>query len=267
MPKNSKYQTISQFMRSPFNRDSDMEKNMKYEKAYNEFVRNNRIYVAGFTQIEDSYYIHIKVPSESQKQGKYEYDVVLRFFSDRPEVLKGATLEAYYIQFFSNSPGFMYRYAVLYKKEGYLIEALYNKLDPEFKDKLPEKTNPNMEVSYDKSIYYACKYISEKRFRYLHKFGAIIQKKKKPENFFLDITDFKSVKLDQELMKVERDLGKEVERYKRSRATREAKRRVISGGKIGASKMTSGLIPGSVKRAVKKVAKGKIRPGKSTKKK
>ena len=263
MPQ-SKYQTISQFMRAPFNRFDDMEKNFKYEKSYKEFIQKNQIRVEGFTIIEDSYYIHIKVPSESQKSGRYEYDVVLRFFSDNPEILKQQTLAGYYIQFFSNSPGFMYRYAVLYKQHGYLIEALYNKLDPEFKDKLPEKTNPNMDLSYDKSIYYACKFVAERKFRLLHKFGVLIQKRKKPANFFLDITDFQSVKLDQEMMKIERDLSKEVERHERAKSTREAKRRASTHSKIGATKMTSGLLPKSVQRSIRKMAKGKIKPKKST---
>ena len=263
----AKYQTISQFMRSPFNRDADMEKNASYERAYNTFIRNNKIRIAGYTQIEESYYIHIKVPSESQKDNKYEYDVVIRFFSTDPEVLKQSTLDQYSIQFFSNSPGFMYRYAVLYKQQGYLIEALYDKLDPEFKNKLPEKTNPNMEVSYDKSIYFACKFISERKFRLLNKRGIILQHKKKPALFFVDISDFRSVKLDHELMKIERDLTKEVEKSRENKKRAEARRRIKSGHRIDAKTVTSGLLPKSAVRAIKKVGKQKIRPTKSTRRK
>lgn len=268
MSRSNKYQTISEFMRSPFNQftGENMEKSNKYSKAYDEFVRKNRIYVAGYTTIEDSYYIHIKVPSESQKDHGYEYDVVIRFFSDDPEILKQSTLAGYYIQFFSNSPGFIYRYAVLYKEHGFLIEALHEKLDPDFKDKKPEKTNPNMSVSYDKTIYFACKYISERRFRLLNKRGVLIQKKKKPETFFLDIADFRSVKLDRELMKVERDLNKEVERRQLNKEKNEAKRRANSGHRIDPKKMTSGLLPTSALRAIRKVAKKKVTPRKTTRK-
>jgi len=266
MPRSKKYQTISEFMRAPFNQftDENMEKSNKYSDAYNEFVRKNRIYLAGYTIIEDSYYMHIKVPSESQKDQSYYYDVVIRFFSDDPEVLKQSTLAAYNIQFFSNSPGFIYRYAVLYKQHGYLIDALQDKLDPDYKDKLPEKTNPNMSVSYDKTIYFACKYISERRFRILSKHGVLLQKKKKPDVFFLDIADFRSVKLDRELMKVEKDLTKEVEKRQLTKKKNEDRRRMNNGHRVSAMQATSGIIPASARRAIKKVAKKKVTPRRTT---
>lgn len=203
-----KYQTLSEFMRSPFHRTDSMEKDMKYEAKYNEFIRENKIYVAGYMNIEDSYYIHIKVPSESQKAGKYEYDVVIRFFTDDPSVLKSLSLRAYYIQFFSNSPSFIYKYAALYKKEGYLIDLLYNKLDPDYVNVMPEKTNSDMELSYDKSIYFACKFLSAAKFRVLNKGGILLQKKKTPVAFLAGISDFRSVKFDQELLATEKKMQK-----------------------------------------------------------
>ena len=160
-----KYQAISDFMRSPFGRTDSMDQNIKYEKMYNEYTKSNKIYVSGYTIIESSYYIHIKIPSESQKDGKYEYDVIIRFFTDKPELEKSMSLRAYYMQFFSNSPSFIYKYAALYKKEDYLIRELYDKLDPEYKDVMPEKTNSDMILSYDKSIYFACRFLSDGRFR------------------------------------------------------------------------------------------------------
>lgn len=261
----NKYQTIASFMRQPFNQTDSMEKNREYEKLYEQFTRKNKIYVAGYTEIEDSYYIHIRVPSESQ-QGNYEYDVVIRFFTDDPAVLAQTSLTPYYIQFFSNSPGFIYRYAVLYKQKGYLIEALYNKMDPEFKDVMPEKTNPDMKLSYDKSIYFACKFISERQFRILNKRGLLLQKKKSPEKFFLEISSFKSVKLDQDLLKAERSLKKEIEKQRNNKKKNE-QRRLIDKHRKTAGKTTSKLVPSSVVRAVKKVGKVKVKAVKSTRRK
>ena len=84
-----------------------------------------------------------------------------------------------------------------------MIKELYDKLDPEYADKMPEKTNSDMKVSYDKSIFFACKYLSDLRFKYLNKIGPLQRRKKTPEKFFSDISDFKSVKFDQDLMKTE----------------------------------------------------------------
>lgn len=203
-----KYQTLSDFMFSPFHRTDSMDKNIKYEKMYEEMNMKKQIYIEGYTVIEDSYYIHVKVPSESKKSDKYEYDVVIRFFTDKPSVKMSISLRDYYIQFFSNSPGFIYKYAALYRKEGYLIEVLQDKLDPEYKDVMPEKTNSDMILSYDKSIYFACKYLSEAKFKVLNKGGILLQKKKSLSKFLADISDFKSVKYDQELLSVEKQLKK-----------------------------------------------------------
>lgn len=207
----SKYQSIGEFMHSPFGLNSSMEKNNKYESLYNTFVQSNKIYIAGYTNIEDSYYVHVKIPSESQKDGKYEYDVVIRFFTDKPELRRVNSLRAYYMQFFSNSPSFIYKYAALYKKEDYLIKVLYDKLDPEYSNVMPTKTNADMELSYDKSIYFACKFLSDGRFRYLNKVGLLLQKKKTPAKFFSDISDFQSIKFDRELMDVEKKLKRDIQ--------------------------------------------------------
>lgn len=215
----TKYQSLSEFMRRPFgnSNSTNMEKAYKYSQRYAEYIQQNKIRVEGYTQVEDSYYIHIKVPSESKnKDGiNYEYDVVIRFFTDNPNVKKQLSLRAYYIQFFSNSPGFIYRYAALYKKYGYLIDILYNKLDPEFKDVLPEKTNANMELSFDNTIYFACRYLSEYKFRLLNKVGIISQHKKSVDKFLADISDFKSAKFDADLINLERQLKKEMDKSKK----------------------------------------------------
>ena len=148
-----KYQTLSGFLFSPFHGKEDLQKDTEYNSKYISFISENRIRIVAMCIIEDSYYIHLKVPSESQKQVGYEYDVVIRFFTDNPEVLKHQHLRSYYVQFFSNSPSFMYQYAYLYNQSGYLINALYDKIDAEYINTPPQKTNSSMKMSYDKSIY------------------------------------------------------------------------------------------------------------------
>lgn len=203
-----KYQTISDFLAMPFHKPSDLQKDLTYETKYRSMVAGDKIKYNGFCVVEDSYYIHIKVPSESQKDGNYMYDVVIRFFTDNPEVSIQSHLRNYFIQFFSNSPSFMYQYAYLYNKEGFLIEALYNKLDPDYIDTPPEKTNKNMIMGYDKSIYFACKFLTDKKFRYLEKNGFGAFKKKQSNIFFREISDFRSIKLDQQIMNEERKLSR-----------------------------------------------------------
>ena len=208
----SKYQNIADFVHRPFRKSADASKDLTYAKKYSEYVRENKIEVRAMTVIGDSYYYHLKIPSESQKDQNYKYDVVIRFFTDDPIQLNQPNLNEYYLQFFSNSPSFIYQYAYVYKKEGYLIEDLFDKLDGEYENIPPKKTNPNGVVSYDKSIYFATRFLFEKRFRYLVKRGPILLKQVKPEKFFSDISDFNSVKFDQSLIAEERKLQKELEK-------------------------------------------------------
>lgn len=268
MPVRKKYQRFDEFMAIPFRNDQNIEKNQKYRALYNTYVNNNKIYIKGYTEIEDSYYVHIKVPSDSLKEGKYEYDVVIRFFTDDPKLKYSNSLNGYYVQFFSNSPGFIYKYAVLYKNHNFLIEELYDKLDPDFKDVLPEKTNPKMELSYDKSIYFACMFIADRKFRILNKKGFLLQKKVKPDKFFMNISDFRSVKLDRDLIKAESSLKKQISTIKK-----ESKRKINDShrkyAKNTTRKVSLDTLPTGIKRVVKKVASGrksKIKAKKSTRK-
>lgn len=208
------YQTISDFLRIPFGNTSTQSKLSKYNSMYES--NNSKIILNAYTKIEESYYFHVKVPSESQKDGNIYYDVVIRFFTDKADAKASSHLRDYYIQFFSNSPGFIYNYAVLYKNNGFLINALYTKLDPRYFDKLPTKTNSKLELSYDKSIYFACRFLNEKKFKVLNKVGILFGKKLQPDKFFKEIKDFQSVKIENELVSLERkslkDFSKSLEK-------------------------------------------------------
>lgn len=186
----------------PFGNGTAQDKLEKYKSLYIE--NKDKIILNAHTKIEDAYYFHVKVPSASQKDGNVYYDVVIRFFTDNPEVKKSSHLRDYYIQFFSNSPGFIYNYAVLYKNYGFLIDSLYIKMDPRYFNKLPEKTNKKLEVSYDKSIYFACKFLNEKKFKVLLKFGIPFGKKLPPDKFFQEIKDFQTIKVDSFMLNMER---------------------------------------------------------------
>lgn len=250
----SKYQTLSGFLIAPFNNEESLQRDAEYDSKYRKFILSNSIKIHAMCELEDSYYIHIKIPSESQKNNNYEYDVVIRFFTDKPDILKQDTLINYYIQFFSNSPSFMYQFAYLYNKEGYLIKALYNKIDADYINTPPEKTNKEMKTSYDKSIYFACRYLSEQKFRYLNKRGRLLSKKIDPKKFFANISDFKSVKLDQALMSEERKLSALI-KEKAPKDVIGKIQSVIAGTKIEAGKPNRKALANKYKKVVSKRTK------------
>lgn len=209
----SNYQTLSEFLSLPFGNKLPIVN--EYDKSYQELRMKQKISVGGYTKLDDTYYLHIKIGSVSN--GGIEYDVVIQFFTDDPVIKKEKTLANYKIQFFSNSPSFIYKYAALYKLHGYLIDALYDKMDKEYMDKLPEKTNPDMKLMWDKSIYYACRYIMENKFMLLYKTGIILNKKSNPKKFFNDIQGFDDIKNKTELLTLQKSLKNELSVDSRNR--------------------------------------------------
>ena len=249
-----------------------MSKIQKFIAGYRE--DKYKIKLNAHTKIGNAYYFHVKIPSKSQEEKNMMYDVVIKFFTNKEKCEKATHIRDYYIQFFSNSPSFIYNYAVLYKKHGFLIDNLYSKLDPRYFDKLPEKTNKDLELSYDKSIYYACQYLSEHRFKALNKLGIAMGKSLTPDSFFKEIKDFQSVKMEQELFNLEkkelRKLDRELDAHDKMKAgekkreldnhrknpvmsTATNKRKIIIDRRP-ATKSTS-----TTKRVVKKTAKKSTR--------
>ena len=186
------YQTLSDFLVHPFG-VAFTDVGEKLDPKYTKF--KSLISVVSYSILDDSYYIHVKVPSESQP-GK-TYSVVVQFMPQTETMTKEHTMDNYVIQFFSNSPSFIYKYAALYKLHGYMIDALQEKLDPDYADTLPEKANKEMKLMYDKSIYFATKYLYENRLTYLSK-SALRYTRKLQFRAFVDsiLSNKDSLKVD-----------------------------------------------------------------------
>ena len=256
MPKNTPtFQTLSEFLQEPFwNSDSkNYQKLQEYEKRYQ--LNEQKIKLHSYTQVDNSYYFHVTIPSDSQKASGVYYDVVIRFFTNKESELKASHIRGYYIQFFSNSPGFIYNYAVLYRKHGFLIDLLYDKLDPRYFDKLPEKRNTEHTLSYDKSIYFACKFLSEHKFRVLNKMGIPFGRNLSPSKFFQEIKDFQTIKIENDLLALERkamkDLVKSTEEKAKDASKKNELLRQQDNHRKFAVKSTS-----PIQRVIRKIKKG-----------
>ena len=207
-----KYQTISDFIASPFHHSGgDAVELARLEDTYNRISREGKIRIVHACKVVDSYFIHIKLESESTGGGSM-YDVVIKFFTDSEKIAKDAHLRNYYIQFFSNSPSFIYKYAYLYNKHGYLIEALYNKLDSDYINTAPSTSNEKMRLSYDKSLYCACRYLADTKASHIAKSGQYLTHLVDINTFFSGISDFKSIKFEQALIKAEKRVLKEIDK-------------------------------------------------------
>lgn len=198
-------QTLEGFLAAPFGK-SEIKSN-EYERKYQKLVSEKKVYMEACTKVGETYLVHIKVGSESNAAATY--DVVLLFFTDNNEVKRDISFRRYYVQFFSNSPSFIYQYAVLYKQQGAMIDMLAKKMDQLYADKLPEKTNPTLKNSYDKSIYAACRFMQDHKVSAFSKAGFLARRKKNPDSFFDDIQTFEDVKFTNELHTLEKKMEKE----------------------------------------------------------
>ena len=254
------FQTINDFLDKPFGEKE--EKSKDFERKFSELDSNRKIKVVGLTQVEDDYLLHLTIGSKSNPTESY--DVVLLFFTDDDSIKKEITFKNYYVKFFSNSPSFIYQYAVLYKQNGFLIDMLYDKMDEKYKDVLPDKVNKEHNLSYDKSIYCACKYVLSKSSafnKYLN-----FTPKKTPDIFFRGVKDFADVKMISEIRSMDKKINKELEENKKKQKEEKGKSRGKSsiGTVKKVSKTTSKTSTFSTNKTVVRKAGGKKRGKKST---
>lgn len=212
------FQTISQYLDAPFGNVNEAEKR-KMEEMYKRMSGTKKIRIEGYTKIDDNYLWHIIIPSESN--ANQSYDVVLLFFTDDASVKRDIRLNRYYIKFFSNSPSFIYQYAAMYHEAGYLVDFLFEKMDKDYKDVMPKKPKP---LSYDKSLYCACRYLMDNT-QALSKLGMVLKKKKTSNAFFRDIKTFQDVKLTSELNTLDKKLDKELEENKKAKKNKKKEKR------------------------------------------
>lgn len=254
------FQTIEEFLKAPFGNEEP--KNQDFEQKYKKLYADKRISLVALTQIDDDYLLHLSVGSDTNPTEAY--DVVLLFFTDNETIKKEITFKNYYVKFFSNSPSFIYQYAVLYRQNGFLIDMLYDKMDEKYKDVLPDKVNKDHNLSYDKSIYCACKYALSKSSafnKYLN-----FTPKKTPDIFFRGIKDFSDVIMISEIRSMDKKINKELEENKKKQKEEKGKSRGKSsiGTVKKVSKTTSKTSTFSTNKTVVRKAGGKKRGKKST---
>lgn len=108
--------------------------------------------------LDDKWYIaHVKVPSKSRE--RLWYDVLLEFDIDTMRDTSSSTINNANVKVFSNCPSFAYTYANIFNHNSDLIDWARNKYPKEIITKKPEIRNPYSIISYERSLYFAIKYV------------------------------------------------------------------------------------------------------------
>lgn len=160
--KNEKMKvTLRDFKNNPFGKGVTAFNNStvkeSLERRYANLSKDGKsVKVSGVYIHKGDYFIHLFIPSESDRSNNY--DVVVKLRKDgvinTSQLLLTST-----VQFFSNCPSFTYSFAWVYKRHGLLIPELIEKFDNIDFKKEPEVRNPYGVVNYDKSIFFACHFL------------------------------------------------------------------------------------------------------------
>ena len=156
-------QTIQEYVDNPMGKGSTAITNRTVirwalDGRYDELIKKSKDFSHFEYKVDDDYYFHIIIPSED-KQRKNTYDVIIKFSSPDENFSRDTTLKRYFMQVFSNCPSFVFTFAFVYNKYQLLIDELKNKFDDIVFENNPSVRNPGEIINYEKSIYYACRYI------------------------------------------------------------------------------------------------------------
>ena len=102
---------------------------------------------------KDDLWFHVKVPDE-QMTGFY-YDVVLTFHPDSKLQVDAEDIFGYKVHFFSNDPGFVFKFCYEFNQNKLLVDPLKSRLNSKALNLPANQTNPEHEIRYPKTIYFA----------------------------------------------------------------------------------------------------------------
>lgn len=157
------HQTIFEYMDNPMGKGSTAIANRgliktNLDQRYEKLIYKHHDFKCNRYFDGNNFYFHILIPSESERNNNY--DVVIELSDPLGDFTKDITLNRYVMRVFSNCPSFVFTYAYVFNKYGMLIDALKDKYTDMIFDNSPNVKNPGEIINFEKSIYFACKYLS-----------------------------------------------------------------------------------------------------------
>lgn len=110
-------------------------------------------------KVKKDYLFHFQIPSEEFPNNLY-YDVCVLFCWEN-EVKDDKTISEYKLKLFSNSPNFMFTYTYALEQNDMIIPFLKSKCSRLALTQAPTIRNPIEVYGFEKSIYFACRYIMD----------------------------------------------------------------------------------------------------------
>lgn len=130
-----------------------------------------------------SYFIKMKIPSEVISD--FYYDVVVELYPGTNSLVHDANMRSYFVKFFSNDPAFTFTFAHTFLDHDMFITELKSKMSKEAIKKPAEEKNPNNDIWYVKSLYFA--YLAMEKYSLFNKAKLDINSESYNKHSFDDI--------------------------------------------------------------------------------
>lgn len=152
--------TFDQYIQNPMGvknaviSNREMYRAMYTEKLNKILVRESGKVTYFLYKGTKKYYAYIKVPSEVVP--KFYYDVIIEFSEpDGGAKLSDRTLRNYNVRFYSNDPSFVFTFAHAFIQNRLFLDTYRDKMSSQAIRKNADEKNPNNDVGYVKSLYFA----------------------------------------------------------------------------------------------------------------
>ena len=116
-------------------------------------------------KVKKDYLFHFEIPSE-EFPNNLLYNVCI-LFCVYDEVAKDKTINNYTLKLFSNSPNFMFTYTYALEQNDMIIPFLKSKCSHLALTQPPSVRNPIEVYGFEKSVYFACKYIMDNNLNHI----------------------------------------------------------------------------------------------------
>ena len=128
------------------------------QKRYVTLLYKHKNFKFKVYKVKNNYLFQFKIPSE--KYDSLFYDVFIEFEYDK-EFKNDFTIDNYTLELFSNAQAFTYTYTYVLNSNKMIIDDLKSLCSPIALTQPPSVRNPVEIYGFEKSCYFACKYIQE----------------------------------------------------------------------------------------------------------
>ena len=225
--------TITDYLRCPNDHPSAALMLGQTKKRLEDQFRTlqNAITLKWYYLHEKSYVAHLKIPSGNHK--RLFYDVLIEFNSQSLAKYDNDLTKAS-IRVFSNCPSFTYTYAKIYNDRMEFIDWARIKYPKEILRKDPVQRNPDRILNYERSLYFAFRFISSNGRNYSYSLERTAKKTNNPKDILSSVQghhqviDLLNRRSMEERIERRKEEGKTTDRYGKPTGTREANRKSSS---------------------------------------